>query len=323
MKKMILTMIIAVLIMPVIGAKAENVEFEIGLVHYTNKSPFTLIGKAAPGTEVSMRGKKVATIGDDGVFKIDLEIKEGDNVFHFKATKDGQSTTKGILVQMRTTAPKVHFCISSKLMTGNQINIKTKDVNEYQQVGFTEPECIIEGDGNKAEQDGIMFTVKLTIEKSPSKTDHIIKITDKYGNISTFILNITNIHEKTCKMQTYNKIATIDGVEFTMPVELTIYRASTMVPLRFFCNTFLGGNVTYSAESKMITVELGGNLLVIYVGNPKGTFNGKEVTINGTPPVIINGSLMVPFRFIGEIFECWVSYDSATRSVTITQLIYP
>lgn len=323
MKKMILALIVAVLIMPVIGAKAENVEFEIGLVHYTNKSPFTLIGKAAPGTEISMRGKKVATIGDDGVFRIDLEVKEGDNVFHFKATKDGQSTTKGILVQMRTIAPKVYFYIDKAINSEAVIKTECVDSTEYVATGFTEQGCVIETDGKKTDLDGIMFSVKLAIGKAPSKTEHLIKVTDKYGNVATSTILVTNVHAKVCKMQIYNKIATIDGVEFTLPVEPTVYRGSTVVPVRFFCSNFLGGTVKYDAETRIITVIVGTKVLKVQINNPKATINGLEVKINGTAPALINGSLMVPFRFIGEIFECWVSYDSATRSVTITQLIYP
>jgi hypothetical protein len=323
MKKMILTMMIAMLVIPAIDAKAENVEFEIGLVHYTNKTPFTLNGKAAQGADVSMRGKKVATIGDDGVFKIDLEVKEGDNVFHFKATKDGQSTTKGILVQMRTTPPKIHFYIDKAINSDSVIKTECVDLTEYVATGFTEPGCTVEADGKKTDLDGIMFSMKLSIEKAPSKTEHTIEVTDKYGNVSTSTIVITNVHAKVCKMQVFNKIAMIDSDEYDMPIEPTVYRGSTVVPVRFFCSSFLGGTVKYDAETRIITVIVGTEVLKVQINNPKATINGLEVKINGSAPALINGSLMVPFRFIGESFGCKVTYDAEFKVVTAIKNIYP
>lgn len=323
MKKLILAIMIAMLVIPAIGTKAENVEFEIGLVHYTNKSPFTLIGKAAPGADVTMRGKTVAKIGDDGVFKIDLEVKESDNVFHFKATKDGQSTTKGILVQMRTTPPKIHFYIDKAINSDSVIKTECVDLTEYVATGFTEPGCTVEADGKKTDLDGIMFSVKLEIEKAPSKTEHTIEVTDKYGNVSTTIISITNVHAKTCIMQIDNKIATIDGVEFTMPIEPKVWHGSIVVPVRFFSYNFLGGTVKYDSETRIITVIVSMDVLKVQINNPKATINGLEVKINGSAPALINGSLMVPFRFIGESFGCKVTYDTDTKTITAVKNIYP
>jgi N-acetylmuramoyl-L-alanine amidase len=124
-------------------------------------------------------------------------------------------------------------------------------------------------------------------------------------------------------MQIGNKNALIDDQEHVMPVNVQIVKGSTMVPLRFFCGTFLGCKIDFNAATKAITITDDNNTLIVQVGNPNAKLNGEEFRIQGAPPVIINGSLLVPFRFIGETFGCKVFYDSPTKTVKIVKYVYP
>lgn len=323
MKKMILAMMIAMLVIPAIGAKAENVEFEIGLVHYTNKSPFTLIGKAAPGTDVTMRGKPVAKIGDDGVFKIDLEVKEGDNVFHFKATKDGQSTTKGILVQMRTTPPNALFLIDGKLTDQASIEVTTQDATEASLVGFAEPDCKIICDGVDYSSNNIKFEAKFKTDSAPSKMTHKMIVVDKYGNERTFIVETTNVHVLTATMKNNSDELIVDGQKKSLGNPVIIDKGFTMVPAKGFVTQVLGCTIIYDSTTKSATIENEDHTAIIHVKSIKYTFDGEIKYASPTTPIIYKNSMYIPPRFITEAFGATMLYDVKTMTMTIKRNIYP
>ena len=59
--------------------------------------------------------------------------------------------------------------------------------------------------------------------------------------------------------------------------------------------------------------------IVIYVGKTSGTIDGKSTTLDQAP-VIVNGSTLVPIRFISEAFGATVDWNNSTREATIKLL---
>lgn len=90
-----------------------------------------------------------------------------------------------------------------------------------------------------------------------------------------------------------------------------------MVPLRGVIER-LGGNVLYEAKTKVIT---GANANTnsqfrMRVGSNEVIVNGENKMLDAMPRVIA-GTTYVPLRFVSEALGADVSWDNATRTVTI------
>jgi len=97
----------------------------------------------------------------------------------------------------------------------------------------------------------------------------------------------------------------------TKPV---IENGSTLVPLRAIFEA-LGATVDYANGN--ITAKKGDTVVKLTVGSKNATVSGKAVTL-AVPAKVVNGSTLVPLRFIGEAFGNKVDWDGANYTVTIS-----
>jgi hypothetical protein len=111
--------------------------------------------------------------------------------------------------------------------------------------------------------------------------------------------------------------ATINGVASALDAPPFITNGRTMVPLRFISES-LGAQVDWNALSRTVTVQGGGNTIILTVGVSTATVNGQARSLEA-PPQIVGGRTFVPLRFINESLGAQVNYNSTTRSVTITR----
>jgi hypothetical protein len=105
------------------------------------------------------------------------------------------------------------------------------------------------------------------------------------------------------------------GEEIPFPVPPQIISNSTMVPMRTIFETF-GYNISWDADTKTVTAENADYLITITIGSPNATVNTTDYTLD-TPAVLVNGSTLVPLRFIGEASGYLVSWNGADKSVHI------
>jgi len=97
-----------------------------------------------------------------------------------------------------------------------------------------------------------------------------------------------------------------------------VYNGRTMVPVRLIAEAF-GAQIDYASVTREITIRLGETVIQLQTGNSKAMINGKEVKLD-VPPMVRSGRTFVPLRFISEAFGANVSFDNATRTITI---LYP
>ena len=97
----------------------------------------------------------------------------------------------------------------------------------------------------------------------------------------------------------------------TKPV---IENGSTLVPLRAIFEA-LGATVDYANGN--ITAKKGDTIVKLTVGSKNATVSGKAVTL-AVPAKVVNGSTLVPLRFIGEAFGNKVDWNGTTYTVTIS-----
>lgn len=93
----------------------------------------------------------------------------------------------------------------------------------------------------------------------------------------------------------------------------------TLVPMRTIFEE-LGMKVVWEADTKTITAfDIHGQTDIILVVNSNiADVNGKETELD-VAPKIINGTTMVPLRFISESLGAEVNWDRESRTVTINK----
>lgn len=94
----------------------------------------------------------------------------------------------------------------------------------------------------------------------------------------------------------------------------------TLVPVRAVAEA-MGGTAFWDVITQTASVTVGSNTLELTLGKNTALFNGTAKPIDTDPnvvPIIIDGRTMLPLRFIVESLGAEVSYDQATKTITIT-----
>ncbi len=106
----------------------------------------------------------------------------------------------------------------------------------------------------------------------------------------------------------------IDQGYSTAPV---IKDGRTFLPIRAVIDE-MGGNVEWDANQRKVTILFNGRTAELWIGSNKVQINGTETTSDAEPYISATGRTMLPLRIVGESLGCDVTWNAATRSVTIS-----
>lgn len=115
-----------------------------------------------------------------------------------------------------------------------------------------------------------------------------------------------------------DEILKINGNEVKV-VKPYVVNGNTLVPLRVITEAF-GAEVVWEASDRSITIIYEDTTILLKLDNNEAVINDQKVTMAVTP-VSVNGTTMVPLRFITENFGAEVTYDNATKLITVTKEI--
>lgn len=104
-------------------------------------------------------------------------------------------------------------------------------------------------------------------------------------------------------------------VQFRFDTPPVIRHGRILVPVRALTAAY-GAEVTWDEEDHTVTVELEDKVLVIDLDTGEATLNGEEVSLD-VPPMLMNGRMVLPLRFVLEAMGFSVSYDRASGIVEI------
>lgn len=108
----------------------------------------------------------------------------------------------------------------------------------------------------------------------------------------------------------------VDSVKLEPDVPPTIVEGHTLVPLRSIFDS-LGAGLQWDNATKTASGSRGGSSIVIQIGSPTALVNGENKVLEA-PAQIVNGSTMVPARFVAESLNCIVKWDKATDGIYIS-----
>lgn len=98
--------------------------------------------------------------------------------------------------------------------------------------------------------------------------------------------------------------------------EPVIQNGTTLVPLRVISEK-LGASVDWKSETQQVTVVKGEDKIELTINSKKAKVNGKLIDMPQAPQTI-NGTTMLPVRFVAENLKCEVKYDKASQAVYVT-----
>lgn len=108
----------------------------------------------------------------------------------------------------------------------------------------------------------------------------------------------------------------INGAVQSFEQPPVIVNGSTLVPLRAIFEK-LGATVVWDQATRTVSGAKDKKRIVLTIDKKDATVGGSKVTLE-QPAVIMNGSTMVPARFVSESLGASVAWDGTTRTVSIT-----
>lgn len=109
----------------------------------------------------------------------------------------------------------------------------------------------------------------------------------------------------------------LDGKEIVQPsdAKAEIINSKVMVPIRVISES-LGYGVDWKQSTGTVTISKDNTAMQMIVGQKTATVNGSNVNLDA-PPLVKNGTTLVPLRFIGEQMGLKVGWNNTTKTVTL------
>ncbi len=264
--------------------------------------------------------KKVTVFRQDGEFKIPVDRLE-----------------PFIIRPSNATAPKVEIKIDPAVMT---VNPGQKDTATIIVTGF-EGEAILSAPSTKTLGTTISpekvksgqeatLTVSTLVASAGQQYTVAVSATTGQGSAEALLqIEVSNTMPVEISLWIGKKEAQVGGQKKQLAEPPTIIQGYTVVPVRFISETF-GAKVGYDQKTKEITLTFGlkpdgsyTKKVTLWVGKKEATsdfgsmlpaFQTFELPV---APVIINGTTMVPLRFVSEVLGADVEWNSKERRVDI------
>lgn len=107
----------------------------------------------------------------------------------------------------------------------------------------------------------------------------------------------------------------VDTTQIKFQVQPIMIGGTTLVQFRPLFEA-MGLTVKWDAKSRTVSGSKEGLAISLRLDDPKATVNGKQVQLSQSAQ-IVNGSTMVPLRFIGESTGAIVYWDRVNREITV------
>ncbi|MFA9424463.1 MAG: DUF1566 domain-containing protein [Sedimentibacter sp.] len=135
-------------------------------------------------------------------------------------------------------------------------------------------------------------------------------------SVALITSNVTAL-ATTNTQKTSNITVTLNGMHLDFDVEPYVNSDNrTLVELRSISET-LGATVSWNADSKTVTIQEDDTTLELVIDQKEYKLNGVSKTMD-TSPIIVNGSTMVPIRFVSESLGQNVQWDAVKNVVLIS-----
>ncbi len=192
--------------------------------------------------------------------------------------------------------------------------------------------------GTVSEQVGSTLTVKeilLTVDRMAPDGDITVKVTGSalsetsglfspsFNELALVLARIAEKTEKTVRPEAVFTIGSkkyrVGNEEREMDVEPYIKNGRTYAPIRYLADAagIADSFILWSAQDRTVTVIVpGGRVVQFRVGQKAYLLQGVPISID-VAPEIVNGRVMLPYRFVSQALGLEARWDAETRQVVI------
>lgn len=107
----------------------------------------------------------------------------------------------------------------------------------------------------------------------------------------------------------------VENNKIEMPVAPIIENGRTLVPVRAIFES-MGATVDWDGKTKTVTGKTEDKTIILVIGDKIALVNDEKIELD-VPAKIVNGSTLVPARFVAESLGAEVDWDNNTRSVLV------
>ncbi|MCR8979427.1 copper amine oxidase N-terminal domain-containing protein [Brevibacillus laterosporus] len=110
----------------------------------------------------------------------------------------------------------------------------------------------------------------------------------------------------------------VDGKVITSDVKPFMQGGRALVPIRVI-SAALKADVKWDDKTRSVLITRGSQSITLYLDKKEATVNGKDITLE-TAPVLKNGRLFLPLRFVSEQLKTSVDWKEEGKIVLIDDL---
>ncbi|MDK2805615.1 MAG: hypothetical protein PWQ94_779 [Thermoanaerobacterium sp.] len=145
-----------------------------------------------------------------------------------------------------------------------------------------------------------------------SGEDYVVKVAN-----ATVVTPAPNATNQTAVFTINSTTYTVNGVQNTLDSAPYVKDGRTYLPTRYVAYALGVSSDNVLWDGTKATFILGNRVVQVVPGTTTLIINGATVTMDA-PAEIVNGRVMVPFRWIAQAFGAQVNWDDATQTVTMT-----
>lgn len=142
--------------------------------------------------------------------------------------------------------------------------------------------------------------------------DYVTKVAN-----ATVVTPAPNATNQTAVFTMNSTTYTVNGVQNTLDSAPYVKDGRTYLPTRYVAYALGVSSDNVLWDGTKATFILGNRVVQVVPGTTTLIINGATVTMD-VPAEIVNGRVMVPFRWIAQAFGAQVQWDDATQTVTMT-----
>ncbi|ADL70034.1 copper amine oxidase domain protein [Thermoanaerobacterium thermosaccharolyticum DSM 571] len=134
---------------------------------------------------------------------------------------------------------------------------------------------------------------------------------------ATVVTPAPNATNQTAVFTINSTTYTVNGVQNTLDSAPYVKNGRTYLPTRYVAYALGVSSDNVLWDGTKATFILGNRVVQVTPGSTTLTINGAPVTMDA-PAEIVNGRVMVPFRWIAQAFGAQVQWDATNQTVTMT-----
>ncbi len=245
-------------------------------------------------------GKLVYTFAPNASGDLDFYLLDEGKVDITKTDTSSLNETKATVKSVPDNVkPEIHLVSDAT----------TTDASYTLVVGFSDNTYVKEAYLDNTKLPVVNGQIRFNTTLKDGENNFYVVAVDVAGNSTDETLTVSKVQPQTTKVSFVLNKDTGLGAAF-------VSTGRTFIPFRALGNE-LGAYTYYDSATKTVVLKRGDTKVELTLGSKVAVVNGKDVQMD-VAPIVKDGRTYVPFRAVGEMFDAYVYYDSASKTVSYT-----